>query len=287
MANNPYVNKVQKADGTVLIDISDTTAVASDVASGKCFYTADGAKVQGTATGGGTGAISVVDTPDSHGGTIRTITAVDISDTTAVAADVAHGKYFYTANGTKTQGTASGSPSVTQHTIYFEFTDETDTTIPVYYDDALIGTMITAYKPVTYGQKTVSLAQLDGVTWYEPANIPIGVELIDYTSLTSNTSIDSQGEVVATEWYYTSDYTAVDENMTFSYAASMWHYIGIYDENKNVLRTIYAYTDATPSAQDANVGIGTLSGNKLLNAKFVRICSSHQSSPGMSLIRTA
>lgn len=58
--------------------------------------------------GGGTGAISIVDTPDAAGGTVRTITAVDISDTTAVAADVSQGKYFYTAAGVKTAGTASG-----------------------------------------------------------------------------------------------------------------------------------------------------------------------------------
>ena len=32
----------------------------------------------------------------------------DVTDTTAAAADVASGKYFYTADGTKTQGTASG-----------------------------------------------------------------------------------------------------------------------------------------------------------------------------------
>lgn len=57
---------------------------------------------------GGTGAISIVDTPDAAGGTVRTITAVDISDTTAVAGDVAQGKYFYAADGTKTAGTASG-----------------------------------------------------------------------------------------------------------------------------------------------------------------------------------
>lgn len=51
MANNPYVNKVVFGS-TTLIDISDTTAVAADVASGKYFYTAAGAKVQGTGSGG-------------------------------------------------------------------------------------------------------------------------------------------------------------------------------------------------------------------------------------------
>lgn len=63
--------------------------------------------------GSGTASISVVDTTDSHGGTIREITALDISDTTAVASDVASGKYFYTASGVKTAGTASGGSSDT------------------------------------------------------------------------------------------------------------------------------------------------------------------------------
>ena len=49
MANN----KVQLANGTVLIDLTDTTAVASDVAQGKYFYTAGGVKTAGTASGGG------------------------------------------------------------------------------------------------------------------------------------------------------------------------------------------------------------------------------------------
>lgn len=44
-------NKVT-IDGTTIMDISDTTAAASDVASGKYFYTAAGVKTAGTASGG-------------------------------------------------------------------------------------------------------------------------------------------------------------------------------------------------------------------------------------------
>jgi len=53
MATNPYVNKVQLADGTSLIDISDTTATADKILQGYTAYGADGSKLTGTATGGG------------------------------------------------------------------------------------------------------------------------------------------------------------------------------------------------------------------------------------------
>ena len=48
MANNPYVNKVDKADGTTIMDITDTTATESDVLSGKVFYKASGARSTGS-----------------------------------------------------------------------------------------------------------------------------------------------------------------------------------------------------------------------------------------------
>lgn len=79
---------------------------------------------------GGSPAISVVDTTDSGGGTVRTITAsgttiptpasdisklilngvtqMDVTDTTATVSDVASGKVFTQVDGTTGTGTASG-----------------------------------------------------------------------------------------------------------------------------------------------------------------------------------
>ena len=70
MANNPYVNKVEYG-GQTIIDISGTTAVASDVAQGKIFFTASGAQATGTATSGG-GALSIAVTAPTG----ATVTAI-------------------------------------------------------------------------------------------------------------------------------------------------------------------------------------------------------------------
>lgn len=59
-----------------------------------------------------------------------------------------------------------GTPSATQHTILFEFTDETTQSITGYWDSSFISDAITATEPTTIGQKTVDTAALDGVTWY-------------------------------------------------------------------------------------------------------------------------
>ena len=248
------INKVQYGN-TVLIDLTDTTAVASDVLAGKYFYGKDGVKTLGTGTGGGGGSV----TQDQDGYIVL-------------------------------PSTGGGSPSATQHVIHLEFTDSTDTDINVYYDDSLISTMITAYTPETYGQKTVTLAQLDGVTWYEPTPIPLNTQLIDYTAVVSGYIVDaSDGQEHANEWSCCSDFTEIDPSMTFSYVAYQWYDMAFYDSSKTYISGVGQNTYADTIESD--YAHGTLSGARIpSNAAYVRFSSYPHtgiSSTQLSFIRTA
>lgn len=68
MANNPYVNKVEYAGQTVM-DITDTTAEASGVESGKVFYAANGQRKVGT------GMLNYIDDTAGSGDTNKTWSA--------------------------------------------------------------------------------------------------------------------------------------------------------------------------------------------------------------------
>ena len=135
------------------------------------------------------------------------------------------------ATGTTLQITTNGSgggstPSATQHDIYFEFSDETDATITAYYDDSFISDAITATTPTTYGNKTVTLAQLDDVTWYEVSSgIPLNTELVDYTKVMTGYIINESGVIENTvqSWDAISDYIPIDPSMTFTFKTNRWY----------------------------------------------------------------
>ena len=89
MANNLYVNQVGLADGTILIDLTSDTAVASDVKSGRYFHLASGERVQGT------------NTYDS-----------DTTDANATAAEILSGRTAY-VNKNKITGEMTNNGAVT------------------------------------------------------------------------------------------------------------------------------------------------------------------------------
>lgn len=70
------------------VDITDTTAAASDVASGKYFYTADGTRTLGTASGGGGSSFELLSSSE--------LTVKTTSTSAASAGTVALGSSAYT-----------------------------------------------------------------------------------------------------------------------------------------------------------------------------------------------
>lgn len=185
--------------------------------------------------------------------------------------------------------TSFGSaPSATQHTIHLGFSDSTSTDINVYYDDTLLNTMITNYNPTIYGGKAVTLAQLDNVAWYEPLNIPLNTQLIDYTKCVSGYRVDSSGELTEEEWAWVSDYTVIDPSMTFSYIGYSWWDICFYDSSKTFISYFRMHDDDGVTIDNNDYAHGTLTPSKIpSNAMYIRIDALGNNSDSMSLIRTA
>ena len=136
-------------------------------------------------------------------------------------------------------------PSATQHTITLGLSDDSTVTIPVYYDNSLIGTMITAYNPSTwtYNGLTVYTAELDGVEWYDETptptpSIPLNTQLIDYNAVTDGVAMYNDGSITETEWMCVSDYTAIDPSMTFTIVGNPWYGTGFYDSSKALISAV-------------------------------------------------
>lgn len=94
MANNPYVNKVVYA-GNTLMDVSEDTVDEEYLLNGYTAHKKDGSQITGTFVPEGGSAVVVTEEQDSHGGVIKHITAVDLSDDTVTANNL---QYGYTAH---------------------------------------------------------------------------------------------------------------------------------------------------------------------------------------------
>lgn len=215
-------------------------------------------------------------------------TLIDISDTTAVQSDVASGKSFYTASGQRVLG--SGGSSATQHSIYFEFIDSTNVTIPIYYNDSSFSSVITTSKPSTYNNKQVTLAQLDGTTWYSPKPIPLNTQLIDYTKMKKHYDISGDdGSEEEYEWSSVTDFISIDRNMTFSYVNYRWLGLYFYDTNKTYIKNFTPNEDGA-TMDEYDRGHGILDGGNIPSgAEYIRFVTElgANNANEASLIRTA
>lgn len=137
--------------GTVLMDITDTTATAADVAQGKYFYGKDGVKVQGSST------------KDS-----------DTTDATALASEILNTKTAY-VNKNKITGEMPnrGAVAATISTL-------TPYTIQNGYHD---------------GSGTVSIASTESAKIIA-GNIKSGVEILGVTGTYTGESITAQSKTV-------------------------------------------------------------------------------------------
>lgn len=101
------INKVVYGDRT-LLDVSNVTVTADKLLEGYTAVDNSGTLITGTAVAGSGSAVSVVDTADSHGGTIRTITAVSLAGDTVSPSTLLSGYTAHNSLGEAIVGTASG-----------------------------------------------------------------------------------------------------------------------------------------------------------------------------------
>ena len=165
-----YYNKLTVVDGNSTIreiDLSqDTVSSAADIAAGKYGHINTGERVLGTGQGGGTlvqKTITLNGTYDPDDDSADGYSEVTVNVQGGASMTEVANTYGTELVITSAPGSA---PSATRHTLYFEYTDSTNETVYAYYDDPLIGPAITATTPTTHNNKTVTLAQLDGTTWY-------------------------------------------------------------------------------------------------------------------------
>lgn len=185
MANNPYVNKVQLADGTSLIDISSDTVTADKLMQGYTAHDRTGALITGTATGGsGDGYVwqdaqGYVHLSDEQG-TQTIIDALTVSSSGTTTAPTGHAYSPVTVPSgtagtpTATKGAVSNhsisvTPSVTNTGGYISGSTKTGTAVTITASELASGNKsisdngsnidVVGYATVSVSVPTVTITQ--------------------------------------------------------------------------------------------------------------------------------
>ena len=192
---NPYVNKVVQSNGTTLIDISDTTAVAADVASGKYFYLATGEKVEGTASGG--------DEPVGPTETLLGNTPYTLLEDANIKL-VGDGSYTYSYTGTiadfeDRQNVTGTGAILTDEGSYYQLTDNGSSAwynalIQMSFDGLTVGSSYT-FTVSGAGDGTTStsgywvIRDASGSTTYGAINTRLGESSITFEATTTSINV--------------------------------------------------------------------------------------------------
>ena len=178
-----------------------------------------------TLLGASYSAVPAVNLPKTGGGTA---TFTDVTDTTAAAGDVASGKYFYTAAGVRTQGTASGGGSgltllktTSLGTLSTSSTSATDTgkTVTVTgYNDYDVLVVDVSVDSVTNGRhtSTVSMVYLTGTSAVTTKNT-YAVGSNKWNSKRSSSGTGSTRQSTSAYGIYAYSATVSSSTMTISF----------------------------------------------------------------------
>lgn len=168
--------------------------------------------------------VPAVELPKTGGGTA---TFTDVTDTTAAAADVATGKYFYTAAGVRTQGTNSGGGGASNF---------------------ITGTF--QYSTTTAAAQTITLN-------YSGSGYPIAVAIVLDDGVLDSTYTETVARYSIAQYFMTKTYADTAPTFTTSGAANQGAVATVYKSSASNAATLTRTSSATANTFSSSNAAGS------------------------------